>query len=56
MLINRRIEGDQVIEFALPVKRKYTRKADRLDLHQRDDFQRLKVKSTPPSAKKPRRK
>jgi len=58
MLINRRMEGDQVVEFVLPVKRKYTRKIDRLDLHQRDEYQReqIKVRSTPPSAKKQRRK
>ena len=61
MLINRRMEGDQIVEFVLPVKRKYTRKVDRLDLHQRDEYERekLKVKSTPPtptSAKRPRRK
>merc|ERR1719464_2043051 len=58
MLINRRMEGDQVVEFVLPVKRKYTRKIDRLDLHQRDEFQReqIKIRSTPPAAKRPRRK
>ena len=61
MLINRRMEGDVVVEYALPVKRKYTRKVDRLDLHQRDEMEieKLKVSSTPPtpsSSKRPRRK
>ena len=54
MLINRRMEAGQVVEFVLPVKRKYTRKVDRLDLHQRDDFQRekLKAKGFSPSPRK----
>jgi len=54
MKLNRKIDGDQTTEFVLPVKRKYTKRIDRLDLHQRDDVQRekLKVKIMPPSAKK----
>ena len=58
MLINRRMEAGQVVEFVLPVKRKYTRKVDRLDLHQRDEFQRekLKVKTLSPSPRKKMRK
>ena len=52
------MEAGQVVEFVLPVKRKYTRKVDRLDLHQRDEIQRekLKVKTLTPSPRKKMRK
>ena len=36
MRLNRRVlEGGEIAEFRLPVKRKYTRKIDKTDLHQR---------------------
>ena len=38
MRLNRRVlEGGEIAEFRLPVKRKYTRKIDKTDLHQRRD-------------------
>ena len=56
MLINRRMEAGQVVEFVLPVKRKYTRKVDRLDLHQRDEREREKLKAKAFSSPSPRKK
>ena len=45
-----------MVEFVLPVKRKYTRKVDRLDLHQRDEREREKLKAKTFSSPSPRKK
>jgi len=48
MQLNRKQEGGTVVEMVLPLKRKYTKRVDRID----QGIERIKVKIQPPSSKR----